>query len=139
METKRSKGFTLIELVIVIVIIGILSTIAVPIYRGYTRRAMASEGKALVGAIAQAEKAYLVEHNSYLAVGTATGYDATLDIDARQNKYYTTYQVTGVSGTGSGSNATFAAVAIGSGDAAGMNITLTQTFGATATLTEPAY
>jgi prepilin-type N-terminal cleavage/methylation domain-containing protein len=138
MKVKSPKGFTLIELVIVIVIIGILSTIAVPIYRGYTRRAMASEGKALVGAIAQAEKAYLVEHNSYLTVATATGYNVTLDIDARQNKYYQTYTVT-QSGTGSAGSATFTATAIGSGDAAGMNIIMTQNFGVPATLTEPAY
>ena len=43
----KRKGFTLVELVIVIVIVGILSIVAVPIYRGYTRKAMATEGKAL--------------------------------------------------------------------------------------------
>jgi prepilin-type N-terminal cleavage/methylation domain-containing protein len=39
-EIMGNKGFTLVELVIVIVIVGILSIVAVPIYRGYTRKSM---------------------------------------------------------------------------------------------------
>ena len=58
---RKTKGFTLVELVIVIVIVGILSIVAVPIYRGYTRKAMATEGKALLGAIQTAQKIYFAE------------------------------------------------------------------------------
>jgi prepilin-type N-terminal cleavage/methylation domain-containing protein len=39
----KSKGFTLVELVIVIVIIGILSIIAIPIYRSYIEKARLSQ------------------------------------------------------------------------------------------------
>ena len=46
---KSKKGFTLVELVIVIVIVGILSVISVPIYRGYVDRAMRTEGEVLLG------------------------------------------------------------------------------------------
>jgi prepilin-type N-terminal cleavage/methylation domain-containing protein len=138
MKRFGRKGFTLIELVVVIVIIGILSTIAVPIYRSYTRRAMASEGKALLGAVATAEKTYLVEKNSYWGVATATGYDATIDVDARQNKYYTTYKVT-QSGTGSGGNATFTTTVYATGDAAGLDISMTQNWGVQPTIAEPTY
>ena len=55
---KKSKGFTLVELIIVIVIVGILSIVTVPIYRGYTKKAIATEAKALLGSIATAEKVY---------------------------------------------------------------------------------
>ncbi len=125
---RKMRGFTLIELVVVMVIVGILSVIAVPLYRGYTRRAMAAEGRALVGSIATSEKVYLAEHGVYRAVGL-TGYDAVLDIDARMNTYFRTYSVT-ISGAISTSNAGFVATTSGAdpGDAAGITVTLTQTW-----------
>ena len=59
------KGFTLIELMIVVAIIGILAAIAIPAYQDYTIRAQVSEGLNL----AAAAKAAIAE--SYLTDGTA--------------------------------------------------------------------
>jgi type IV pilus assembly protein PilA len=72
------KGFTLIELMIVVAIVGILAAVAIPAYQDYTIRAQVSEGLSL----ASAAKAAVVESygsngawpadNTAAGVGTAT-------------------------------------------------------------------
>ena len=56
----KNKGFTLIELMIVVAIIGILAAVAIPAYQDYTKRAKVAEGLQL----ASGAKADLVEYYS---------------------------------------------------------------------------
>ena len=58
---KNRKGFTLIELMVVILIVGILAAVAVPIMRGRIDQAKWSEANAAAGSIKTAVRAYIAE------------------------------------------------------------------------------
>jgi len=94
---KTKKGFTLVELVIVIVIVGILSVISVPIYRGYVEKAKMVEGNVLLNAIAKAELAYHVKYGGFVndgsGYGNGIGKGRYLDIDSSGNKYFKEWYV----------------------------------------------
>jgi len=59
---EKRKGFTLIELMVVIFIVGILAAVAIPIMRGRIDSAKWSEGKAAAGSIRTAARAFCAEH-----------------------------------------------------------------------------
>ncbi|UCD55483.1 MAG: prepilin-type N-terminal cleavage/methylation domain-containing protein [Candidatus Omnitrophota bacterium] len=63
MFTKKS--FTLVELLIVIIIVGILAAVSIPIFRAYIWKARFAEVFATVDLIVSAKRAYRVEHGTY--------------------------------------------------------------------------
>ena len=59
------KGFTLIELMIVVAIVGILAAIAIPNFLNYQCKAKQAEAKALLGNVRVAQEAYFAENDVY--------------------------------------------------------------------------
>ena len=74
---KRQQGFTLIELMIVVAIIGILAAIAIPAYQDYTKKAQASEAFALLDGLKTSAGEYFHENGTF--VGYAIPGEANTD------------------------------------------------------------
>ncbi len=71
---KQQKGFTLIELMIVVAIIGILAAIAIPAYQDYTIRARVTEGLEMASSAKLAVSETAMTNNALPATQAATGY-----------------------------------------------------------------
>ena len=89
---KKQQGFTLIELMIVVAIIGILAAIAIPAYQDYTIRAQVSEGLNLAGGAKAAVSEFTMDSGSFPTNNTQAGIAVTpTDISG---KYVTSLTVT---------------------------------------------
>jgi type IV pilus assembly protein PilA len=73
MIKATQKGFTLIELMIVVAIIGILAAIAIPAYQDYTIRAQVTEGLNLAGAVKAAVAESYAQSGTWPADNTEAG------------------------------------------------------------------
>lgn len=85
-RTRRSAGFTLIELMVVVAVIAILAAIAIPSYSRYVYRARRIDGQQLLLKIATAEERYYALNNKY-AVLSAVGFSS--DTVTSEKGYYT--------------------------------------------------
>ena len=72
LKLKGQKGFTLIELMIVVAIIGILAAIAIPNFLQYQMKSRQAEAKTNLGAIRTSEISFQAERSCYLGI-TAEG------------------------------------------------------------------
>lgn len=115
MDQHKNRGFTLIELMIVVGILGILAAIAYPNYMEYIQRSNRSEGQALLQDAAASQERFFAQNNSYVT--------ATADI-AKLN-------LRGTTGTTVKSDTGKYTLTLGGGGG-GYTLTATQAFGDTA-------
>ena len=88
----KNQGFTLMELMLVVAIVGILSAVAIPAYNGYMENGRIAECSNEVTAIKLAQKQYFLENNRYFP---GTGTDTSSATTSGGNDYT---DIEGVSG-----------------------------------------
>ncbi len=84
-KQQRESGFTLVELMIVVAIIGLLSAVAIPNFKKYQARAKVSEAKLQLASIYTAEASFFSDYNMYATCLRYMGFDPDPE---RFNRYY---------------------------------------------------
>ncbi len=94
-QIMNKLGFTLVELMIVVAIIGILSSVAIPNYQKYQAKARQSEAKINLAAAYTAEASFAAENSTYTSCLSSIGFSVT-----GSKQYYTIGFSNGVAGNG---------------------------------------
>ena len=97
MKEQYHRGFSLIELMIALVIVGILASIAYPAYQESVRRGSRSDCQATLLDVANRQERFFFDNNTYTVDLTDLGYGSDDDVSTPENKY--TFDVDAATGT----------------------------------------
>ena len=86
LRAKAQEGFTLVELMVVVAIIGLLSAVAIPNFKKYQAKSKTSEAKLQLSAIYTAEQSFFMDYDYYGTCLNQMGFDPALEFLSR---YYT--------------------------------------------------
>ena len=95
MLLRKKKGFTLLEILIVVIILGILAGLAIPQYRKSIKKAKANEAWQVLGVMRGAQVRYYLEYGE---TTTHYGTEDKLDVDEVSSSYWTYTATDGVLG-----------------------------------------
>ncbi len=123
--TRDQKGFTLVELMITVVIVGVLAAVAVPIYQANVKRAKGSEADAALGTVRTALRVYYAENSAYPTKASYTRVDS-ISVDIASSDLNGTYFNIGDYKYISADGVSYTIRATGSGSQAGINRQMTQ-------------
>ena len=87
-KSQNKRGFTLVELLIVMIIVGVLAAVAAPMMQSNVNRAKKSEAVAAIGAIRTAVRTYYVEYGVYPSSIWNLYQKGTLNQSDLNGKYY---------------------------------------------------
>jgi type IV pilus assembly protein PilE len=103
---RKKQGFTLMEVLVVVAIIGILASIAIPSYSYHVRKGHRAAAQSFMVDVATKEAQYLLDARNY-AVGTTALTDLGLTTPTNVNTYYTITVVNNLGSTGTTTPPTF--------------------------------
>ncbi len=87
---EKQRGFTLVEMMVVIIIVGILAAVAVPLYTGYVEKSKITEATSIIGAIITSEKVEMqrVPSQGFYSADGPEAFKAK-GLDLSDTKYFT--------------------------------------------------
>jgi len=95
---QRTKGFTMVELLVVLIILAILVAVALPMYFANVNRSRASEAVAAMGIIRQSIRDYKISHPAYtyptfiasnaITEGIAAPFETGIDVNVGVTQYF---------------------------------------------------
>ena len=96
MMMKKSKGFTLMELIVVVAIIAVIGAIAYPNYNSYMKKTRRADAKVGLAKVADRQERYYIQNNRYTTTASDLGLGGAATYTTDEGYYLVTITSAGV-------------------------------------------